>query len=228
MTKSSITCNGYLIQKRSFKNNSLIATFLTDSGQLLNAIIYQGQKKALTLFCPYYLDVYIRDGLSLINKLESNGASKQLTDKALFCALYVNELVGRLAKGLFDGVEVYNAYQNVIIKLSSCTSEEFEKHLRIFEFIFLKHLGYELDFESDQHGEPINSAKLYQLTPGLGFVITSYPINEISIFKGLDILNTDTVNFSDVSSLKLLKIINRIRIDYLLEGKKLQSRELFN
>ena len=50
MTKSSINCEGYLIQKRAFKNNSLVATFLTNDGQLLSGIIYKGQKKSLVLF----------------------------------------------------------------------------------------------------------------------------------------------------------------------------------
>lgn len=226
MTKTSIAIDGYLIQKRAFKNNSLIVTFLTSDGQLLNAIMYQGQKKSLILFCHYYLDVYIRDGLSLINKLEPYGKTKQLAEQALFCGLYVNELIGLLGKGLFDSSQVYIAYQNVITKLSSCQINEFENHLRLFEFIFLKHLGYELDFKADQNGLSIDQEQYYELIPTLGFAIGRNQNNNF-VFKGSELLNIDINKLSNKNSLKSLKIINRIRIDYLLDGKELQSRNLF-
>lgn len=229
MTKSIVSSKGYLIQKRAFKNNSLIVTLFSEKGELISGIIYQGQKKKLVLFQQYYISLYEREGLSLISKLEALEPAYSLNGEALFCALYVNEIIGRLAKGLSDSAEVYEAYQNTLQSLSQCSELEFEYFLRHFELIFLKSLGYGLDFQTDSQGSPIQAMKSYVFKLGEGFIETyDNSTQQLSLTKGSNILLLAQQPLSNIETQKVAKWLNRQIFNELLEGKALVSRQLFS
>mgnify|MGYP006074471685 CR=1 FL=1 len=230
MSTVLIECEGYLIQKRAFKNTGLIVTLLTENGELLSGIVHQGQKKNLALFQPYFINAYLREGLSLIHQLEAVKAGTSLNGEALFCGLYVNELIGRLGKGLKDAPDVYNAYQQVIDTLGSDGDKPREHPLRTFEFCLLEQLGFYMDFGVDVDGHSIVASERYLFSPdsGLKRVLDDNAYGAVSLLKGSDLLALIIKPLIDLSALKLAKWLNRQRINFLLEGKPLVSRQLFN
>lgn len=229
MTKLLISSKGYLIQKRAFKNNGFILTLFTDKGELLNGIMYQGQKKNLALFQPYFIEVYVREGLSLISKIEPFDALTELKGESLFCALYINELIGRLAKGLQEAAEVYLAYQQAVIDLSKTKSCGYEFILRDFEFSLLAALGYHLDIEFDVHSCPILSDKRYFFNAGEGLTLMNEAPNDHDnrYINGAELHYLKTHDLADPKALKVAKWLNRQTINFLLDGKELVSRQLF-
>lgn len=221
-----VTFNAFLIQKRNFKNSSLIASFFIDEGELLQGIVYQGQKKKLMPFQPYFIGVYKREGLSKVTQIEGLTAPFSLTGAQLFCGFYINELMGRLARGLQGAKEIYLAYQRTIEQLNKPEDYNIERSLRLFEFYLFKHLGYGLDFCFDSLGQKIIASKTYSFIPERGFV-SALEI-EANRLLGKDILKLASLNLSSDGELRLAKYINRLMVDYLLEGQPLVSRTLFN
>ncbi len=227
MTKQLIGFSGYLIQKRAFKNTGLIATFFTEQGELLSGILHGGQKKHLAIFQPYYGQVYLRDGLSLFDKLEVSEPANVLNGVLMFCGLYVNELLGKLGKGLNDASLVYQAYQ---VLLNSLSEDNIELSLRRFENILLEQLGFGLDTRFDVKGKPISKNLQYVLLADMGFrqALSNEQSSETCFcIKGEDLQALQ--NFPNVppSILVLCKQLNRQRIHFLLEGRELISRQLF-
>lgn len=219
---------GYLIQKRDFKNHSIIATMLVNQGQLVKGLIYNAHKQGLMLFRPFFFECYHKQGLSLIHKLEPQGGLIELSDKPLFCGLYANELLGRLGAELQANDAVYSAYQRLLVQLKAeiQTAEQFEQSLRHFENVFLQALGYELDFCFDSNNEPIAADSSYQFCPSMGFI--KYLGDQCqAVYNGHDILSL-VANDLSMASLKIAKQINRQRINHLLDGQPLVSRSLFS
>lgn len=227
MTKKLIEFSGYLIQKRAFRNTGLIATFFTEHGELLSGIIHGGQKKNLAIFQPYYGQVYLREGLSLFAKLEISAPAHNFPGSLMFCGLYANELLGHLGKGLTEADSVYHAYQNL---LHNPSTQAVEPNLRIFENTLLTELGFELDFEFDVEGNSIQKTLHYVLLADIGFrKATSNELETENVFliQGEILSTLKNLDNAPHNSLSISKKINRYRINHLLDGKKLISRELF-
>jgi DNA repair protein RecO (recombination protein O) len=83
-------------------------------------------------------------------------------------------------------------------------------------------LGYGLDFENDiDHHESIDSNKSYAFIPERGFRESNN-----SNFTGEDIINIRTRDLSKVSK-KYLKHLTQTAIHFCLDGRDLESRDIF-
>lgn len=229
--KNLIIIEGFVIQKRDYRNNSFILTVFTKSGKVLRGILNKANKYCLNLYKAYSWKIYLRQGLSLITEVEITSTQYAITGTNNFCGLYINELIGRLYDGFEDAELIYKAYISVLSELSSIhQQQELEKKLRLFELQLFNHLGYGIDFNYDQQGNKICAESQYIFTPGEGFIYyntgKSFEQNLLT-FNGADLLIIGANMVNEKTILTLLKKINRSMINYLLQGKPLISRKFF-
>jgi DNA repair protein RecO (recombination protein O) len=116
--------------------------------------------------------------------------------------------------------DLFFLYEEFLHKVAR--GDELEITLRHFELDLLDMLGYGLDFENDiDRNEAIESEKNYSFIPERGF---RESMN--SNFSGADIINIRTRELSKVSK-KYLKHLTQTAIHFCLDGRDLESRDIF-
>lgn len=226
-----ITTEGFILHKRPFRNHGAIITLFSEQGEIVDGIVYGAAKKCLEPFTRYFMNISLREGLSLFDKIESIGHLVHLSGKRLLCGLYVNELILRLAKGITEANELFNGYVAVLTALGQTDAFELETLLRCFEWRLFEQIGYQIDFAVDAKAIPIASHRQYYFAPGEGFrlVVKQDALESCHGFSGgvLTEMARLTADRLSPEALKAAKQINRKMIDFLLEGRPLISRSLF-
>ncbi|WP_369857435.1 DNA repair protein RecO [Candidatus Thalassolituus haligoni] len=93
-----------------------------------------------------------------------------LTENALFCASYLNELLIRL---LPQGEALPGMYQRYIRTLAALTGQQAaEPWLRMFEYQLLSDLGFGFHWHLDTKGDAIQASERYCFDPQSGFAPT--------------------------------------------------------
>lgn len=118
--------------------------------------------------------------------------------------------------------ELYRQYSNSLAALDS--EIELEPLLRSFELRLLDEIGYGISFDHDFEGNDIETSLHYNLSSELGWQPTK--IVESRSLTGSQITAIAQSDFSDSAVRNACKYINRVAIDKMLDGKKLNSREL--
>ena len=148
-----------------------------------------------------------------------------LGGELLFSGLYVNELLYRLLHQQDPHQDFYSYYRQFVNILAEGNLHE--SHLRQFEMLLMEELGYGLvlDFDSES-GEPISKEGDYVYHPEQGLVSVQQSQNRMA-YKGEDLLAIVRGNFSEKRVLRTAKHLMRGVIDFYLNGKPLNSRELY-
>lgn len=148
--------------------------------------------------------------------------SYQLKGEHLISGFYINELLWHLLLPEDSHPELYRRYSETLAALNS--EADLEPLLRSFELNLLEEVGYGISFEHDFEGNAIDSAQHYNLSSELGW----QPISgaESRSLTGSQLMAIAQNDFSDGSVRSACKYINRMAIDEMLDGKKLNSREL--
>ncbi len=228
MTTKSIEAKAYILHQRAYRNTSLIIRLLVEGRGLVEGVFRGGQSKGLQLFLPYWLYYQSREGLCRLNKLESLERECHLSDKPLLCAFYINELLVKLLQQFESNQDVFALYQRTLKALGRV--DELDVVLRRFEINLLQELGYALSFNLDaQIQEAVREENTYRFYPDTGFVCVKHSAGEniAGCYLGRDLLAISSDNYELKTTRLAAKQIMRKMIDYLLNGKTLQSRELF-
>jgi DNA repair protein RecO (recombination protein O) len=227
MIKGKLNSNGFVIQKQPFRNNSLLLTVIDSSGQLFKGLLYNGQKKYIQPFQPYYFVLNVKPGLSLFEKIEVSQPMISLQAENLYCAMYLNELIGRLGENLKEADGVYSAYHQTLLQLSKTKGLGLEWCLRKFELFFLNEIGFGFDFSTDNQGQAIKPQANYQFDIASGIWEAKSQSNQGIQCTGEALLALANDDLTSAAVLALAKKINRQRIQQLLNGKPLISRSFF-
>lgn len=194
---------GWLLYKSPVGETSNYLCFLTEDFGVVQCRFkgsrHPKKQALLQSFMPLWIDFSSRYSLYFIKTVESLAPMHHLSGKALFCALYLNELIYYSLQPMDSHRILFNTYQETLQALKSMsTMEDLEQSLRRFEWILLKECGYQL-VESQ-----LSSYKL--------------PADIVlSILQG---------SFSR-DSLKAAKVIMREAIQVLVDGRELKTRRLF-
>lgn len=140
-----------------------------------------------------------------------------LEHSALYCGLYLNELLVALLPLAEPFPALFQLYKNTLQGLAA--NQWSEPWLRMFEWQLLQHLGYGFSWQKDSDSQAIVPHCFYQFVPATGFVKTS---NGLS---GHDIL-AFAQGSKDVRVWQLAKGVFRAALDDLIAGP-LCSRTLF-
>ena len=234
----------YVLHHRPWRDTSLIVdVWCMHTGR--QTLIVRGARKAqgkqpakrsmLQPFHPLQLNYSGRGDMGYAQQIEWASAPIMLHGKALYCGMYINELILKLLPLSDPYADLFAYYQEALNRLAAKADEEQE--LRRFENRLLEELGYQVDLNHDlDHHQPINGQYCYEFFPLQGvrqyMNTTDHPIINSHqktrfLIQGLDLLALNQGQLHQVAIKRLSKAIARANLDKLLDGKLLRSRELF-
>lgn len=237
----------YLLHLRRYRNTSALTQMLTPNHGRIGAVVKgvfskgahaQQVRSQLQLATPLLISISGRTDLKSVNHLEAvgqalvthtvtgAGSSARGSGNALFCVMYLNELLVRLLPAHFACASLFAAYQLALEQVARQPNPE--SALRRFELQLLETLGDAIDFESECGGETaIQAQHCYRFTPGVGFAMQKQPLGRQDEFAGAELLAIGAGLFDGETTLRAAKRLMRQAIDHHLGGRSLNSRALF-
>ncbi len=223
----------FLLHSRPYRNTSLLANFFTFEHGRVDAVVRgaRSQKSKirglLQPFTPLYINWYGHGNLVTIKSVEPNGYIKKLFGHALLYGIYCNELLMRLLRGHGEYIDLYHAYEKLIVSLSSEKANE--ANLRLFEKKLLTDLGYALHLNYElESGQLIDVDAWYHYFADRGPVkLSDVSLNKEKAFKGSSLLAIENDDYQNKQVLRDAKCLMRYALRELLGDKPLKSRELF-
>ena len=215
----------FILHSRPYKETSALMDVFTPDGRL-RAVLRGARGKLGSVARPFsVLDIELRGRTELktISRIEPAGEFNFLQGQALFCALYLNELLVRLLPLNDPHPVLFDHYALTVQGLAHGGAGE--PLLRTFEWRLLEQLGYGFSFERDRVGQALQAQMLYRLVPDTGFVAVS--MLQPGVFLGADILALTAVDWQQASVLHTAKRLMRQALAAHLGGRPLMSRELF-
>jgi DNA repair protein RecO (recombination protein O) len=175
-------------------------------------------------FVPLESEWRRRGELGTVTRLEQTGARPKLIGRALWCALYANELVLSLT-GRDDPLPaLFTAYGDLLRQLDE--AKALGASLRAFELSLLDTLGVIPDFYRDAQSQlPIDSDGFYRLDPEAGFSASAMQTRDV--YSGAAILALANGRLGDAEHQRQARSITRCLLDHQLNGRALKTRELF-
>lgn len=215
----------FILHSRPYKETSALMDVFTPEGRL-RAILRGARGKLGSVARPFsMLEIELRGRTELktISRIEPAGEFNFLQGNALFCAMYLNELLVRLLPLNDPQPVLFEHYQLTVQGLANALPVE--PLLRTFEWRVLEQLGYGFSFELDNAGQALQAQMLYRLVPESGF--EAVPQLQPGLFLGADILALSAVNWQQKGVLHTAKRLMRQALAAQLGGRPLMSRELF-
>lgn len=166
----------FVLHRRDFGNTSLILeVFSAGYGRLV--VLAKGAKRArrgrvaggamLQPFRPLWLSWSGRGEVKTLVRSEPAGSAVDLSGTALFCGLYLNELLVRLL-GRGDPQEALFAFYHLALT-SLAQGEDRQSVLRQFELRLLHEIGYSVALDQEaESGHPVLPEARYVYEPELG------------------------------------------------------------
>jgi len=221
---------GYVLHTRSFRETSLIVeAFTREHGRI--AVVARGAKSAksrwrnvLQPFRPLLISWNQKTDLGTLTAADQVASPPAMPGQALFCGMYLNELLMRLLHRGDPHIEVFERYRQALAELAAEASPQ--PLLRVFEKHLLEAIGYAmlLDREYDS-GNGIKPQSWYMYKPDRGPVLHSGPGKGRISGAALMALYSENLQ-TDV--LPELRMLMRSVIGYHLGGKPLASLSLFS
>jgi len=222
----------YVLHGRAYRETSLILELLSrDHGR--TAVVARGARSPksrwrnlLQPFRPLLLSWSARGELGTLVAADQVASPPGLHGEALYCGLYLNELLLRLLHRGDPHPEVFERYRGALSDLSA--GQPVQPLLRVFEKHLLDAIGYGLILDHEHPGgEVLQDDAWYDYRPDRG------PVRSPASKKGSQpmvsgkALRALREERFDQESLAQLKGALRRVIRYHLGGKSLKSAELF-
>ena len=218
--------NAYVLHSRPFRDNQVIAEFLTEFNGKVSAITYIGtsiksNKKALLQpFSPVTIVLKGQRDLKALVGIQARAKTRLLVIEYLYSGFYLNELQVRLLGEHIPYDQLYILYQQSLNELAQQLSVE--PILRRFENTLLEELGLTIDYSIIfEH----NVSKFYYL-PEQGFIPVTSKTSHVS-YEKQHLIAIAQQDFSEQTVMRTYKQLMRQVLNHLLGGKPLNSRKLF-
>ncbi len=219
----------WVLHRRPWRESSLlIELFSRDHGRL--GVVARGARGARSTwrgivepFSPLIAAWTRRGEMATLTGLEPSAKRIGLRDQALWCGLYLNELVLTLI-GRDDPVPVlFESYGQALQSLEDPATRNLA--LRRFEIDLLSALGVLPDLEHDARtGSAISPDGLYHIDPESGLVAVAKAGQ--GVVSGRAVLLLTGHSDGDRETRKQARLLTRRLIDHQLAGKVLKTREL--
>ncbi|MCW8927130.1 MAG: DNA repair protein RecO [Xanthomonadales bacterium] len=220
----------YILHSRSFRETSLIVElFSREHGRA--AVVARGAKSArsrwknvLQPFRPLLLSWTQKSELGTLTAADQVASPPSLQGQALYCGLYINELLVRLLHRGDPHREIFERYRQVLSELASDVAPQ--PLLRVFEKNLLEAIGYAmlLDREYDS-GADIRAGQWYAYEPDRGPVPVAGPGK--GRVSGAALLQLHAEHL-ETDHLPELRMLMRSVIGYHLGDRPLKSLSLFS
>jgi len=231
--------HGYVLHKRAYRETSMLVDFFTLEQGKVSAVakgargnLKSDRKSLLQAFQKTEFDLSGRSNLKNLGKIEANKPSYQLSQNALYCGFYLNEILSRALPEAEPFAELFTHYEQTLKQLSELKSNELrslEPILREFELTLLHLMGYLPDFEFDcESGAPIQPELIYKFDATKGFSQSN--VNIKNAIKGEDLIAMAHGEYFDLEKegvRRAAKIVCRSALRSMIGEKPIKSRELF-
>ncbi|MBD1390003.1 DNA repair protein RecO [Neiella sp. HB171785] len=213
----------YVLNRRPYREDSALIDLLTQQHGLVRLVGRGMRRKKQPLgailqpFAPLLISWQSKTELGQLQQAETASPPLLLSGDQTLAGFYLNELVYRLLTPLESAPSVFAHYGSAIAQLAASDSK-LEPVLRQFEHALLDHLGYGLSDTQHLDGE-----SFYQWQPQQGLVLCDHQ----SHIQGWHLQCIEASNYDDESVLRAAKILTRQRLEPLLAGRPLQSRQVW-
>jgi DNA repair protein RecO (recombination protein O) len=219
----------FILHRRPFSDSSFLLEVLSlEHGR--QPVMARGARRPRTRFAqlqpfqPLWLGWRGRGEIKSLSHAEPRGAAFRLVEKRLFCGLYLNELVMRMAPRSEPFERLFWIYEEALAALHE--RAPMEALLRDFELQLLEELGYGmlLTQTMDDRAVAPDAWYLYDAAGGPRLAASGTP----QAVRGVTLLAMAQRDFSDSDVRReALRLMRRV-IDHYLDHRTLKSRELFS
>lgn len=220
----------FVLHQRAFRESSLLLDVFTQQQGRIRLVakgIRQSRRRGqrgCQLFQPLLMSWRGRSELPTMTTFERAGPAFTLQGHASLCGLYLNELLVRLLPAAEPETTIFATYQQALAGLQQ--GDNNEQVLRSFEKHLLQSLGYGLNLETEvTNHQPVTAALYYFYRQGQGLIPCEASRQDAIL--GDSLLRFAADQPLSGLALKQIKRLTREVIDELLEGRPLQSRQLF-
>jgi len=219
----------YVLHCRAFRETSLIVESFT-RGNGRQAVVARGAKSAksklrsvLQPFRPLLMSWIQKSDLGTLTAADQVASPPPLQGPALYCGLYLNELLMRLLHRGDPHVELFERYRHALMELAAGTPPQ--PLLRLFEKHLLEAIGYAMLLDREyESGAKVEAGNWYGYEPERGPVLRKAAGKEC--VSGAALLAFENEQLETVHLLEL-RMLMRSVISYHLGGKPLASQSLF-
>jgi DNA repair protein RecO (recombination protein O) len=220
----------YILHTRPFQETSLIVeAFTREYGRV--AVVARGAKSArsrwrnvLQPFRPLLLGWNQKTDLGTLTAADQVASPPALRGQALYCGLYLNELLMRLLHRGDPHAEVFERYRQVLSELAAEAAPQ--PLLRVFEKHLLEAIGYAMLLDREyESGAGIIPQHWYDYPPQRGPVAAPGPGKGRVSGAALLALHAEVLRAENLVELRMLM---RSVIGYHLGDKPLASLSLFS
>lgn len=216
---------GFVLHLKPFQDNKKLADVLIADKGRVRLVVHNKKQEYLSVLTRYQFCYYGNNELKTCHRYESLESYQRLSGKALYCSLYVNELLMRVLPTELPIEDLMPEYQRVLLSLSF--EDTLELSLRQFEFWLLDSLGYACDWFTDAHsGQAVAEGKSYGFSAQEG-VFELDPAYADQGIPGEHLLDIFEGYFELPGSLAYAKWLSREAFNTLLGNRPLLSRQLF-
>lgn len=219
----------YVLHCRAFRESSLIVeSFTRENGR--QALVARGAKapkskwrSVLQPFRPLLISWVQKSDLGTLTAADQIASPPPLQGPALYCGLYLNELLMRLLHRGDPHLELFERYRHALMELAAGSSPQ--PLLRLFEKHLLEAIGYAMLLDREYaSGAAIEVGRWYGYEPERGPVLRAEAGNQHVSGAALLALQNEQL---EAEHLPQLRMLMRSVISYHLGNKPLASLSLF-
>ncbi len=220
----------FVLHRRPYRDNSaLVDVFTLNTGRIACVArgvftSKKGRSALLQSLQPLHLAAVGKGGLLTISSVEAASPAILLSNQALFCAYYLNELLLYLLPEREPFPELFAYYGQALEHLAG---QDIQSVLRAFELRLLHALGQSPSWNEDAYGAAIEPGERY-IWPGEGRLVPGQGKESISgnTVLGLSALLDGNAELNTTER-REAKYLMRKMLDALLGGRVLNSRKFF-
>src|SRR5699024_10029624 len=210
----------WVLHRRAYQDTGLILELLTSQYGRVGVVARGGRKNPLLQpFQPLLVQLHGRGDLLSLRHYEAAAGAVALTGTALYCGIYLNELLLRLLHRHDKQPALLTPYANALEALAE-KEQPPDVILREFELLLLAQLGYAVDCSHDAQGQALQTAQRYAWYAEIGW----QPAQQG--WLGEDILALGQRQWS-ASTRRAARDMLRAILASHIGDKPLQSRQLF-
>lgn len=213
----------YLLSRRPYREDSALIDVLTQQHGLIRLVARGLRRKRQPLaailqpFTPLHVSWQAKSELGQLQAAESASSAFQLQGDQTLAGFYLNELLTRLLQPFESAQPVFAFYGQAIAQLAQ-PEQALEPVLRQFEHALLNHLGYGLN-DVDQ----VEPDAYYQWDPQQGLLLSE----QAGLLQGWHLQAIELADYQQPAVLKTAKVLMRQRLEPLLAGRPLKSRQVW-
>ena len=223
----------YVLHRRPWRETSLMVdVFSLNAGRV--TLIARGANSAksplkaqLQPFQPLVLDWTGRSDLKTLTQTDVRPGPSLTRTLALYSGLYINELLQRTLPMADPNPALFAAYIDLLSELS-CV-QDVEPVLRRFEKAFAGELGYSFAWDqTTDTGEEVATDRQYYYDPEQGILANPSQTARLQGLSGETLKALAAGDLESPDSRRVAKRVTRVLVDFLLQGRELNSRRLFS